>query len=81
MEREQLIKLVTEAQNGKSEAMNELFSEFYNDVYYFALKTVKDSEIACDITQETFIENSYFFTCYINKNMLFDMYCFTPDVP
>ena len=56
MEREQLIKLVTEAQNGKSEAMNELFSEFYNDVYYFALKTVKDSEIACDITQETFME-------------------------
>ena len=56
MEREQLIKLVTSAQSGKSEAMNELFSEFYNDVYYFALKTVKDSEIACDITQETFIE-------------------------
>ena len=34
----------------------ELFSLCYNDVYYFALKTVKDEDIACDITQETFLE-------------------------
>lgn len=56
MEKEKLIKLVTEAQNGDSKSMNILFNEFYNDVYYFALKTVKSEDIACDVTQETFIE-------------------------
>ena len=48
--------LVTAAQKGEGEALNGLFEAFYNDVYYFALKTVKDSDIACDITQETFME-------------------------
>jgi|GEM_PF-826603 len=56
MEKEQLIGLVSAAQNGDSLAQSELFSAFYNDVYYFALKTVKDEDLACDITQETFIE-------------------------
>ena len=56
MERNLLIGLVTRAQKGDSAAMDELFTAFYNDVYYFALKTVKDSDIACDITQETFLE-------------------------
>lgn len=55
MERKQLIDLVEAAQNGDGKAMNELFNAFYNDVYYFALKTVKDAETACDITQETFV--------------------------
>ena len=56
MERELLTRLVTGAQQGDSQAMDQLFAEFYNDVYYFALKTVKDSDLACDITQETFLE-------------------------
>lgn len=56
MEREQLIHLVQQAQAGDADAMDALFSAFYNDVYYFALKTVKDEDIACDITQETFVE-------------------------
>ena len=56
MERNLLISLVTKAQKGNSAAMDELFASFYNDVYYFALKTVKDSDTACDITQETFLE-------------------------
>lgn len=56
MEREKLIATVTAAQNGDSDALNELFNAFYNDVYYFALKTVKDDDLACDITQETFVE-------------------------
>ena len=56
MEREELIRTVTAAQNGDSEALNTLFNTFYNDVYYFALKTVKDDDLACDITQETFVE-------------------------
>lgn len=56
MEREQLISLVTAAQRGDPAALNDLFNAFYNDVYYFALKTVKDEQIACDVTQETFVE-------------------------
>ncbi len=56
MEREVLVPLVTRAQGGDGEAMNELFNAFYNDVYYFALKTVKDDQLACDITQEAFVE-------------------------
>ena len=56
MEREKLISLVTAAQSGDNGALNELFNAFYNDVYYFALKTVKDDELACDITQEAFVE-------------------------
>ena len=56
MNREKLISLVTRAQSGDSQALDALFTEFYNDVYYFALKTVKDSDTACDITQETFLE-------------------------
>lgn len=49
-------QLVIRAQAGDSAAMDALFSEYYNNVYYFALKTVKDPDIACDITQETFME-------------------------
>lgn len=54
MERDKLIQLVSAAKSGDSSAMEGLFENFYNDVYYFALKTVKDSDLACDITQETF---------------------------
>lgn len=48
MENNKLVELVTKCQNGDNAAMNELFTRYYNDVYYFALKTIKDSDIACD---------------------------------
>lgn len=56
MEREQLAATVTAAQNGDSNALNLLFNTYYNDVYYFALKILKDEDLACDITQEAFVE-------------------------
>ena len=56
MEREQLVSLVSKAQAGDQAALNDLFNSFYNDVYYFALKTVKDEDLAMDITQEAFVE-------------------------
>ena len=56
MEREKLISLVTSAQAGDSGAMSDLFNAFYNDVYFFALKTCADEDTACEVTQETFIE-------------------------
>ncbi len=56
MEKEQLISLVTKAQSGDNDALNQLFSEYYNDLYYFALKTVKDDQLAFDVTQEAFVD-------------------------
>lgn len=56
MEREKLIAVVSAAQRGDHAALNELFNAYYNDVYYFALKTLKDEDLACDITQETFVK-------------------------
>ena len=40
MEKERLTSLVTSAQQGDNRALSELFDAFYNDVYYFALKTL-----------------------------------------
>ena len=56
MEKEKLVALVTASQQGDNSAKNALFNAFYNDLYYFALKTVKDEELALDITQEAFVE-------------------------
>ena len=56
MEKQILVDLVTQAQKGDSNAINQLFTHFYNDIYYFALKTIEDTDTACDITQETFLE-------------------------
>ena len=56
MEREQLTATVKAAQQGDEKALSLLFNTYYNDVYYFALKTLKDEDLACDITQETFVE-------------------------
>ena len=46
IERDKLIALVTSAQQGDQDALNDLFNAFYNDVYYFALKTVKGIPVA-----------------------------------
>lgn len=56
MEKEKLVALVTKVQQGDNDAMNELFNAFYNDLYYFALKTVKEEDLALDVTQEAFVE-------------------------
>ena len=56
MEKEKLTDLVSRAKAGENEAVNDLFAAFYGDVYYFALKTVKDEQVAQDVTQETFVE-------------------------
>lgn len=56
MEKQQIIETVIRAQNGDSAALNDLFNTYYNDVYYFTVKTVQSPDLAYDITQETFIE-------------------------
>lgn len=56
MEKEKLVSLVSKAQSGDSDAVSELFGEFYNDLYYFALKTVRNDDLALDITQDAFVD-------------------------
>ncbi len=55
MEKELMVQTVVRAQQGDSEAVNALFHAYYNDIYYFALKTVKNPDTAADITQDTFV--------------------------
>lgn len=56
MEKNELTVQVTRAQAGDQGALNVLYNEYYNSVYYFALKMTKDESIAADITQDTFIQ-------------------------
>ncbi len=50
-----LITTVKAAQTGDNKAFETLFKEFNQQVFYSVLLTVKNEEIAKDITQETFI--------------------------
>lgn len=56
MDRERLIALVTGVQNGDDNAMTEMYNAFHDDIHYYILKTVNDTELASDLTQDTFIE-------------------------
>ena len=55
MEKGKLTPIVIKAKSGDKTALNTLFTETYNSVYFFTLKTVKDETLAADITQETFV--------------------------
>ncbi len=56
IERELLISLVTRAQQGDSTAWDELFKETSDDFNYFALKLVRDENIAQDILQDAYVD-------------------------
>ena len=56
MKEQQLIELVTKAQNGDKCALNDLVAQCYDDIYYYVLKTVKDQDLAADVTQDSFLE-------------------------
>lgn len=49
-------ELVVKAQSGDKKALNDLFGECYGDLYYFALKTVKNEDAAADAVQESAID-------------------------
>ena len=55
MEKEKISALVAEAQKGNQKALNDLIENCYNDIYYFALKTVKNEDTAADVTQDACI--------------------------
>lgn len=54
--REALTELVQKAQQLDPDAMNTLFEECRDPIYYFALKTVQDADAAEDVTQEAMID-------------------------
>lgn len=57
MEKEKLVSIVLAAQKGDSQAFTALYEAFQKDIYYYLLKMVdSDSELAADLTQETFLE-------------------------
>lgn len=56
LQQDELFKLVTDAQNGDNDALGTLFEAYYDSVYHFALNTVKDENLAENITQETCVE-------------------------
>lgn len=57
MEKERLIAPVEGAKRGDTEAAGGLYEGFRQDIYYFILKNVSnDSQLAEDLTQDTFIE-------------------------
>lgn len=53
---EQLIALVDGAKRKDSTAIEFLYNEFYNEVYYTCYKILGNQEDAKDITQDTFVE-------------------------
>lgn len=56
MDTQRITQLVIEAQQGNSASMEALIESHYRDIYYFALQTVKNEDIAADITQESCLE-------------------------
>ena len=54
--RDALTELVRKAQQLDPDAMNALFEECRDPIYYFALKTVQDPDAAEDVTQEAMID-------------------------
>ena len=53
---EHIVSLIADIQSGKESAAAALYEAYHQDVYYYILKTVKDPELAADLTQDTFIE-------------------------
>ncbi|MCL1806391.1 MAG: sigma-70 family RNA polymerase sigma factor [Oscillospiraceae bacterium] len=55
LEKNKLAEMVAAAQNGEEAAFEALYREYAKQVYYFALKIMRDKEDAEDITQDVFI--------------------------
>lgn len=51
-----LSALVLAAQAGNGDAMNELMEKCYRDLYFHAYQTLKDEDLAADVTQESCME-------------------------
>lgn len=56
IERNELIELVRAVQAGKEDAIAKMYDTFFDDIYYYIMKTVNDADLAADLTQDTFME-------------------------
>ncbi len=54
--KQDLTSLVLRSQQGDAKAQNDLMGAVYNDLYYFALKTVQVEKLAADILMESCLE-------------------------
>ena len=68
-------KLVKQIHRGNSNALDELIRKHYKDVYNFCYRKTADSNIAADLTQETFLKLAHSIHSYVHdgkfKNYLF----------
>lgn len=56
MDKEALISIVQGVQNGDEKAATQMYNAFHEGIYFYIYKIVNDSELAADLTQDTFIE-------------------------
>ena len=56
VERNELIRLVTNAQAGDKVAVAALYDNFHEDTYFFIKSMVIDPDLSADLTQDTFVE-------------------------
>ena len=57
MNKDTLSQTVEKAKNGNKQAFEKLYNKYYDSLYFFVLKNVKNKETAEDITQETFLKS------------------------
>ena len=56
MAKQDLSPLVLAAQQGDQQALSDLLEASYRDLYFYAYQTVKNEDLAADITQESCLE-------------------------
>lgn len=54
--KEDITEIILAAQQGNTDAFAKLFDYCYNDIFRIAMSNVNDYDLACDLTQEAFIE-------------------------
>lgn len=56
MTNQELAALVAKAQAGNKRALNDLITNCYQDLFFYAMKAVQDRDLAADITQDSCID-------------------------
>lgn len=66
MEDSRLMRLIAQ---GKTEYINEIVRRYYDDIYRFLIFKTGDSELAGDLTQETFLRFIRYLDSYRDRNL------------
>lgn len=66
MEDSRLMRLIAQ---GKTEYINEIVRRYYDDIYRFLVFKTGDSELAGDLTQETFLRFIRYLDSYRDRNL------------